>query len=281
MAIFILWRYLNMLKKILFIVIMTVSCIFNILPYGASNINTSDSYNEFIDNCAFEYINKIYSDIDFSSDFKQGNHSVYSNYKAQYLKLLECKIPFKSNGMEYYIDKYIYGDYEPEKYIYYFFDVDDDSSPELCIENEVGHIYIMKYSPVSDEVILWHETSSSWTELLGSEKLWFYSGTSPIKYAFYSLDKNGNIKYSVWLYIESSQSETKYLLTLPEYSDKTDDIEIPNDIKAQSIEKDSHYYYRVTESQWNELTKDFFTQKNIAKENILKVRFTYKELFNY
>ena len=39
------------------------------------------------------------------------------------------------------------------------------------------------------------------------------------------------------------------MLTLPEYSDKTDDIEIPNDIKAQSIEKDSHYYYRVTESQ--------------------------------
>ena len=31
-----------MLKKILFIVIMTVSCIFNILPYGASNINASD-----------------------------------------------------------------------------------------------------------------------------------------------------------------------------------------------------------------------------------------------
>lgn len=73
---------------------------------------------------------------------------------------------------------------------------------------------------------------------------------------------------------------SSYLLTLPEYSDKTDDIEIPNDIKAQSIEKDSHYY-RVTESQWNELTKDFFTQKNLAKENILKVRFTYKELFNY
>lgn len=74
---------------------------------------------------------------------------------------------------------------------------------------------------------------------------------------------------------------SSYLLTLPEYSDKTDDIEVRNDIKTQSIEKDSHYYYRVTEIQWNELTKDFFTQKNLAKENILKVRFTYKELFNY
>lgn len=261
-------------------VIMVGICIFNVSPSGSSSVNTSNSYSEFIDDYAFEYINKIYSDIDFSSDFKQGDRSVYADYKAQYLKLLECKIPFKSKGTKYYIDEYIYGDYEPEKYIYYFFDMDDDSLPELYIENKVGYIYIMKYLPFSDEVILWHETSSSRTELLGSKKLWFYSGTSPIKYAFHSLDKNGYIEYSIWLYIEPNKSETKYLLTLPEYSDKTDYIEIPKDIKAQSIEKDTHYYYRVTESQWDELTKEFFTEKNIAKENIAKVKLTYKELFN-
>lgn len=270
-----------MLKKILLMVIMVGVCISNVSHSGLSSVNTSNSYSEFIDDCAFEYIYKIYSDIDFSSDFKQGDYSVYANYKAQYLKLLEGKIPFKlKKGKKYYIDEYIYGDYEPEKYIYYFFDMDDDGLPELCIENEVGYIYIMKYLPVSDEFILWYETSSSWTELLGSKKLWFYSGTSPIKYAFHSLDKNGYIEYSVWLYIEPNKSETKYMLTLPEYSNKTDDIEIPKDIKAQSIEKDSHYYYRVTESQWDELTKDFFAEKNIAKENIAKVKFTYGELFN-
>ena len=272
-----------------FAVIVAIYCIIsdsvknyttnNVLPSETPNINILDSYSEFIDDRAFEYISRIYSDIDFSSNFKQGDHSVYANYKAQYLKLLECKIPFKSKGIEYYIDEYIYGDYEPEKYIYYFFDMDDDSLPELCIENEMGYIYIMKYLPDSDEVILWHETFSSWTELLGSEKLWFYSGTSPIKYAFYSLDKNGRVEYSVWLYIEPNESNTKYLLTLPEYSDKTND-EIPKDIKAQSIEKDSHYYYRVTENQWDKLTKKLFYSKNIAKENILKMQLTYKELFN-
>ncbi len=269
-----------MLKKILFMVIMVGTCISNVSHSGLSSVNTSNSYSEFIDDRAFEYIYKIYSDIDFSSNFKQGDRSVYVNYRAQYLKLLEGKIPFKSKGKKYYIDEYIYGDYEPEKYIYYFFDMDDDGSPELCIENEVGYIYIMKYSFVSDEFILWHETSSSWTELLGSKKLWFYSGTSPIKYAFHSLDKNGSIEYSVWLYIELNKAETKYMLTLPEYSNKTDDIEIPQNIKSQSIEKDSHYYYRVTESQWDKLTNDFFTEKNLAKENIAKIKLTYKDLLN-
>lgn len=269
-----------MLKKILFMVILVGTHIFNASASELSMVKISDPYNEFIDDHAFEYINNAYSDIDFSSDFKQGDQSVYADYKEQYRKLLECKIPFKSEGKNIYIDEYIYEDHEPEKYVYYFFDMDDDSLPELCIENKAGFIYIMKYKSESDEIILWHETSSSWTELLGSKKLWFYSGTSPIKYSFQSLNENGYTEYQIWFYIVPTESETKYFLTLPEFSDKTDDIEIPKDIKAQSVEKDSHYYYRVNESQWNELTKDFFAEKNIAKENIEKVKFTYNELFD-
>lgn len=148
--------------------------------------------------------------------------------------------------------------------------MDDDGLPELCIENNMGYIYIMKYLPISDEFILWHETSSSWIELLGSRKLWFYSGTSPIKYAFFSLNENGDVDYSVYLYIDPLQAETKYLITLPEFSDCSKALNVPDDIKSQSIEKDSHQYYRVTQSQWDELTKDFFTEKNVAKENIKK-----------
>lgn len=269
-----------MLKKMLFMIIIVVTHIFNVSTFELSRINTSNSPNEFIDEHGFEYINNIYSDIDFSSDFKQGDQSVYADYKNQYLNLMNCKIPFKSEGKKYYINEYMDGEYEPEKYIYYFFDMDDDNLPELCIKNKVGFIYILKYESEFDEIILWHETTfSSWYELFGGKKLWFYSGTSPIKYSFQKLDENGQIEYCIWLYIEPTESETKYLLTLPEFSDKADNIDIPKNIKAQSIEKDSHYYYRVTESQWDELTKEFFTEKNIAKENIAKVKFTYKELF--
>lgn len=268
-----------LLKKIWILAITTALFLFNVSIPEFKRVDNSDSNSEFIDDRTFEHIKNEYANIDFSSDFKQGDQSVYADYKEQYLKLMDCKIPFKSEGKKYYIDEYIFGEYEPEKYIYYFFDMDDDSLPELCIENKVGFIYIMKYSPVSDEVILWHETSSSWTELLGSKKLWFYSGTSPIKYAFYSLDENGSAEYSIQLYIEPTKSETKYWLTLPEASEKIDNAEIPNEVKIQSVEKDSRYYYRVTESQWDELTKEFFAAKDNSKENIEKVRFTYEELF--
>ena len=275
-----LWRFLNMLKKISLMVITVAICFFYVSTPESSRVNPSNSYSEFIDDRAFEYINNIYSDVDFSSNFKTGNQSAYADYKEQYMKLLNCRLPFKSGEVKYYIDEYIYGEYEPEKYTYYFFDMDDDGLPELCIENNMGYIYIMKYLPISDEFILWHETSSSWIELLGSRKLWFYSGTSPIKYAFFSLNENGDVDYSVYLYIDPLQAETKYLITLPEFSDCSKALNVPDDIKSQSIEKDSHQYYRVTQSQWDELTKDFFTEKYVAKENIKKIRFNYKELFD-
>ncbi len=267
-----------MLRRILFIGIALILCIFSVLILNCNGI-ISKSKSEFIDDKAFEYIKSVYADIDFSSDFKIGNQNIYNSYKEPYLKLLNLEIPFYFEKTTYYIDEYINGEYEPEKYNYYFFDMNNDSLPELCIEDKAGIIYIMAYSPVSDKIILWHETSSSWTELLGSKKLWFYSGTSPIQYSFQSLDENGYTEYSTWLYIVPTKSETKYFLTLPEYPKKNDYTKIPKDIKKYSVEKDSHFYYRVTENQWDELTKEFFKSKETSKENIKKVKFTYDQLF--
>lgn len=268
-----------MLRRILFTGIALILCIFSVLIFNCNgSIPKSDS--EFIDDKAFEYIKSVYADIDFSSDFKLGNQKVYNSYKEQYFKLLDLEIPFYFEKNTYYMDEYINGEYEPKKYNYYFFDMNNDGTPELCIEDKVGIIYIMTYSPVLDkEVILWHETSSSWTELLGSKKLWFYSGTSPIKYAFYKLDNIGDTEYSIRLYIEPNKSETKYFLGLPEYPKNSDYTKIPKDIKKQAVEKNSHFYYRVTENQWDELTKEFFKSKETSKENINKVKFTYDQLF--
>ncbi len=265
-----------MLKRMTFTISALILCIFSVLIF---NNNISKSDNEFIDGKAFDYIKRVYADIDFSSDFKLGNKDIYDSYKEQYLKLLECEIPFELEENTYYIDEYIYGEYEPKNYNYYFFDMNNDSLPELCIEDKSGIIYIMAYSPVSKKIRLWHETASSWTELMGSEKLCFYSGTSPIKYAFYKLDNTGDTEYSIYLYIEPSKSETKYYLTLPEYSKYNDYMNIPKEIKKYSLEKNSHFYYKITENQWNELTKELFKAKEASKENIKKVKFTYDQLF--
>lgn len=264
-----------------------ISCLLMLLPFinidnnmedNGNNISideNSDNDADYIDNETFDYIKECYDNIDFSSDFKTCDSSVNEQYKKQYLRLLDCDVKFrvKDTDEEYYINQYnemnCGDEYDKKDYVYYYFDADNDSLPELCITDETRFIYIMKYISYSDEFVLWHEVDTTWIRLLGSRKLWLYSGTSPIKYAFYQLDQNGDTEYTVMFYIEerykqeSNETETVYMLTLPEFS-----------------HEDSHCYYRVTEEQWNELTENFFEEKEISKEKIKEVRFTYDELFN-
>lgn len=39
------------------------------------------------------------------------------------------------------------------------------------------------------------------------------------------------------------------------------------------------YYFRITEEQYLELTKDYFETEHTAKENLKRVTYTYDELF--
>jgi hypothetical protein len=40
-----------------------------------------------------------------------------------------------------------------------------------------------------------------------------------------------------------------------------------------------NYYFRVTEDQWKKLTNPFFESRELSKEKIKDVTFTYQELF--
>lgn len=248
--------------------------------YSSGIYFEKDSEEKFIDNEAFEYIKTSYKSVDFSSDFMPGNTENYEYYKKQYLRLLNCESAFTvpDTAENYFLNEYseFKNNYSKEDYTYYFFDADCDSFPELCIKNQLS--YTFKYNAGNDEFILWNISSSTWTEWLGSRKQWLYSGTSPVYYAFYQLDQNGGNECKIQFYAEPrSDSDTIYMLTLPEFSDNS---EPPENIKNQSLEKDSHFYYRVTENQWNQLTKDFFDAKETAKENIKSVRYDYNELFD-
>lgn len=232
---------------------------FNILKSQEKTSVVSIDNDGFVNEQAFNYIKDCYNKVDFSSDFKQGDYQTYDYYKKQYQKLLDCKVSFKVKDTreEYFINQYgeIKKPYNPIDYIYYFFDIDSDNLPELCITDESRFIYVIKYNSDSDEFILWHEVPPSWIELLGSGKLWLYSGKSPINYAFFQLDKNGNVEFTIRYYIEQRNDqekndiETIYMLTLPEFSDSIENIDIPEEIKMQSVEKDSHFYFHVTEDQ--------------------------------
>ena len=173
-----------------------------------------------------------------------------------------------------------------ENLTYYFFDMDNDGTPELCITDENRFMYIFKYNLGNDELVLWYKSNSNRIQVYGSQKLWIYTQTSPVKYGFIKLNKCGNVEYTVYFHIseystpDSDEIITKYFVTLPIYDYYNIDEQTPLKIVEQAVEFDSQLYYRLTEKQWNELTDSFFAEKEISKLQLQSVKYTFKELFS-
>lgn len=157
---------------------------------STSPISDDENHDiSFIDEKNYRVIKEAYKEIDFYGEFKKGNIEKYDIYKEQYLKLVRGEVPFfdKATDKEYYIYEfnemdYTYGRnlikegeytnvYDPNDYVYYFFDMDDDGLPELSISNEIRFIYIFKYNPNSSRFTLWHEIPTTWIRLMGTKKL--------------------------------------------------------------------------------------------------------------
>ena len=115
---------------------------------------------DYVDDEVYYIIKKAYDEVDFMGEFKVGNKEVYDSYREQYLRVIKCEATFfdKQTQKEYYLDEFkemdytlpgvnlIYGGtysdiYNPSNYAYYFFDMDDDGAPEICITNEIRFIY--------------------------------------------------------------------------------------------------------------------------------------------
>ena len=262
---------------------------------------------EFIDKEDFKIIKDAYSKIDFMGEFKKGNTEIYGYYKKQYLKLLNCEATFfnKESQNEFFINEfnemdYTHGGnttyqgkwaetYEPKNYIYYFFDTDGDMTPELCVTDEARFVYIFKYLPDSDEFILWYEIPPTKINILGSRKLWWFSGSTPVQLKFFELNSNGEEELAVWFYTEEYYTDAEqqkideiYSVTFPDFTDKTKNVNLSEKMKNKGlklIEENDNYYFRITEKQWEELTKPFYTARDSAEENIKEVTFTYENLF--
>jgi len=270
---------------------------------------------DYVDDAVFESIKGEYDKIDFYGQFDRGNEEEYDFYKEQYLKLLNLQATFYDSDTQknYYLDEFSEMDftypkqgmtynektdtfinwdsYSPSNYIYYFFDMDDDGNPELCISDNERFDYIMKYEPESDKFVLWYEIGPSGVNILGSRKLYNITGDSPPGFGYYLLDKNGGDDCTVWFVLDgyynasTEQDDIRYMVSLPQYEDTSKNLVLT---KAMTDYQDSmHLYstyydtpcYRVTEEQFDELTGDYFTAQRLAVENIKKVSYTYDELF--
>lgn len=75
--------------------------------------------------------------------------------------------------------------------------------------------------------------------------------------------------------------EMWYMIGLPLYFVKNEGYMFTDAMMAEAYYDEAVmvYYFRVTEEQFNELTKDYFAAAEQADENIKEVTFTYEELF--
>ena len=107
-----------------------------------------------------------------------------------------------------------------------------------------------------------------------------------IRHIFYQLDKDGEEEYSLFFFErdgynkKTKQGEIIYMVALPQYANNNKQIEITREMKKQAYFDGLEYHFRVTEEQYNELTKAYYTAWDLAEENLKKFTFTYDELWS-
>lgn len=295
--------------------IITIACLLSVCIYvGIESRNTGDTespvdtgqgetyesfrdfpYEDmgFVNDEAYEYIRTAYEQIDFASEFPKGNEDEYAFYKDKYRQLLDNEVAFWDSEQEeeVYLRQFSrnYGDdsgiksADYSKYKLYFFDMDSDGTPELCIEGEAAaFLYIFKYDVHSDRMVLWNAAGGSWMELLGSRKVcWNWEGE---RHSLQIYDKWGEVETVVDFMEENffSNGGNVHLVALPRYTDEQKELVLPQEIEAQGYydKEAGEYYFAVTEEQYSELTAEYFEALDAAGENCKKVCYTYEELFS-
>lgn len=171
-------------------------------------------------------------------------------------------------------------DYKPEEYTYYLLDMDNDAEPELCISNKMTtdrrFLYVIKYLPESDSYTLWYESTATYTELLGSGWVQYYSMTSPVLYVFEQLAEDGTIACAVQFYIEPTEAGTKLMVTAPQHAEAAAP---PESVAALAEYKENVAFYEVTQTQWDALTTNFFNARTSAEKALADAEHSYEELF--
>lgn len=248
---------------------------------------------EYVDGEALQFIKDAYINVDFFSEFEQGNVEKYNFYKMKYRQLLnnEATLIDTKNNEEVYLKdftrNYAYDkgleNMDYSEYEFYFFDMNEDNVPELCI-NDNSFLYIFRYDEKTDKIILWEDCGGTWRSLMGSKTIswsWEQKYNQFIKY-----DTDGNMKMLVLFFDDDFWTSGKmmYMVALPIYfegqEEKVETV-IPKEVKKQGYysQEEEVYYFSLTEEQYKELTDDFFEAVKISAKNLEEVTYTYEELF--
>ncbi len=241
---------------------------------------------DYVDDELYAEIKDICKSIDWTVSFDPGDVTKYALYKEKFKNFIdgETTVRIKETGEELPI--YDLGEFrtdiELEKfdidsYSYYFFDMNGDEAPELCVTDKARYIYVFQYDEERDQIVLWKEYISGTIFLMGTQKLGFAGGTAG--HGLISIDENGDRVFFVRFKevgggpYRNDIEDYGYLVSLPEY------VELRDDMIEQAIYEDERYYFRVTEEQFKELTKDYNDAVKKAQDALDEVTYTYTELF--
>jgi hypothetical protein len=221
-------------------------------------------------------VSDIYDEIGFEGEFQSGDETVYEFYRKKFALLLDGKVKiYDAEGNE----SSLYDRYIPKGRLQhqiraeelYFFDMDGDGLPELCVQGTSG-LYICKYDADADRYIEWWGTTNSGCMILGTRKMAdTRSGDIDRLWLF---DKDGYLECKI-TFNTLYQSERLYMVSIPDFEERVRDGKIPDFVKQQVVyDRFWHtYYLRVTEEQYEELIKGLYEARKTAEKH--QVPFSY------
>lgn len=156
---------------------------------------------------------------------------------------------------------------------FYFFDMDGDGLPELCVQGTSG-TYVCKYDAGSDRYTEWWGTTNSGCMILGTRSI---SGDhcGDTEY-LYLLNKDGYTECRIiFNIVHKYEFERLYLVSIPDFEERVHEGKIPDSMKQQVVYEKFRrtYYLRVTCEQYKELIKGLYEAREKAKPH--KVPFSY------
>lgn len=243
----------------------------------------------YVDEETFELIRQAYDEVDYSAEFAKGNSEVYEEYKQKFRSLIQNEVPFldKETGKELYIKDWmelhgliVLQDFKaPYTYRYYFFDMNGDGAPELCVEDVVGLVFA--YDPDTDQCILW--TWLNGKDIVGTRTAVWNPEYDTDIYEFFRLDLYGNVELDTlfWAEYEDLYHDDINMVMFPNYADREKRWEITDEMKKQGVfeESSGQWFFRITVEQFEELAKPYMEARQLARERSREESYTYYELF--
>lgn len=275
---------MNFYKYLIIILLILNSNDFNKAVENLATVNaTTYSTAKMLDNERYQRLKEEYKKFDYKGGCEIGDISKYDFYRKQFKKLMIGeKTLYDKNGEEFLLKDY--GRLEGSKlsfkdYTYYFFDIDKDSKPELCIEDNCSFIYIIKYDENKDSFKLWQEYEMTYLTLVGTEKL---RNNNTNSFAYIILDENGEFKDWVRFRVEGKYDkendidEKYYMVTLPQNAEENK--ETKDKFKKYIFEYNDISYVKVNEKQFNELNEILEKVQNNSLAELEKAAVSYDYL---